>query len=152
MVRSYVAALGCAAVFGGCTASAPRLHQPDRIDAHCGDRVALVTAIESIVSSTSDAPVTVAAGADRRFVKDVEAEGGVVAHWNDQLLYLPVVAKVVGAGGDYVTIGDVAIGKPPLTNDSRRIFLTVKTGTGPRTFALDAYDIQDVCNEGKLKS
>ncbi len=82
----------------------------------------------------------------------VADSGGIVAHWNDQPLYLPALAKSVGEIGDYVTLGDAAIGDAPPTGDSRRIYLTIKTKTGPQTFALRAYDVQDVCNEGKLKS
>jgi hypothetical protein len=127
------------------------LHQPDRIDAFCGDRAAIATAIESIVASTGGAADAAAVPSNARILAQVKNTGGVVAHWNDQPLYLPVLAKTVGADGDYVTLGDAAIGDDPET-DSRRIFLTIKTKTGPRTFALRAYDVQDVCNEGKLKS
>ncbi len=141
-----------AAALAGCASSAPRLHQPDRIEAFCGDRVALITAIESIVTSTDDAPGASAVPPPAAIAKTVKDGGGVIAHWNDQPLYLPAVAKAVDAAGDYVTLGDVAIGPPPDSGSSRPIYLTVKSKAGPRTFTLQAYDVQDVCNEGKLKS
>jgi len=151
MVRSLFAAGWCTVLLAGCSSSVPRLHQPDRIDAYCGDRVAISTAIESIVASTGDVVEPVAAPSGAAILKLVKASGGVIAHWNDQPLYLPKTAKALGADGDYVTLGDVAIGNDAGT-DSRRIYLTLKTGAGPKTFALRAYDVQDVCNEGKLKS
>jgi hypothetical protein len=152
MPRPWFAALAGAAAFAGCSSSVPQLHQPDRIEAYCGDRVAMITAIESIVASTSDAPENVAIPAPRALAAQIKAGGGVLAYWNDQLLLLPAVAKMVGAPGDYVTLGAAAISSGEIAADSRRIYLTVKTASGPRTFALRAFDIQDVCNEGKLKS
>jgi hypothetical protein len=152
MLRSFVVAPVCAALFAGCSSSVPRLRQPDRIDAYCGDRAALATAIESIVASTSGVsePARVPSGAG--ILKLVRASGGVIAHWNDQPLYLPKIAKSLGADGDYVTLGDAAIGNDSSGADWRRIYLTLRTKTGPKTIALRAYDVQDVCNEGKLKS
>jgi hypothetical protein len=152
MPRSLVAAPLCAVVLAGCSSSVPRLHQPDSIEAFCGDRVAIMTAIESIVASTSDQPVETGippAAAIRKFAGDT---GGIIAHWNDQPLLLPHTAKALGLSGDYVTLGDAAIGNGPPAGESRRIYLTVKTPAGPRTIALQAFDVQDVCNEGKLKS
>jgi hypothetical protein len=152
MPRSFVAASLGALLVAGCSSSVPRLHQPDHIEAFCGDRVAMLTAIESIVASTSDQPSLAgipAAAAIRKFAGDT---GGIIAHWDDQPLLLPHTAQALGIGGDYVTLGDAAIGNGPPAGDSRRIYLTVKTPAGPRTVALQAYDVQDVCNEGKLKS
>jgi len=151
MPRSFFVAPMCAALFAGCSSSVPRLHQPDRIDAYCGDRAAIATAIESIVASTGDVSERFPVPSERQILKTVKESGGIVAHWNDQPLYLPAIAKSVGAPGDYVTLGDAAIGNG-VSVDSRRIYLTLKTKSGPKTFALRAYDVQDVCNEGKLKS
>jgi hypothetical protein len=141
-----------AAIFGGCSPSAPRLHQPDRIDAFCGDRAAIATAIESIVASTGDASGRTAVPPAPRIREMIKDGGGIIAHWNDQPLYSPSLAKVLGSNGDYVTLGDAAIPDQPANTDSRPIFLTLKTATGLRTFALRAYDVQDVCNQGKLSS
>ncbi len=152
MSRSFAGLMVCAALLAGCSSSVPRLHRPDRVDAFCGDRVAIATAIESIVASTSDAPEKIPIPAPGRIRSHVQQSGGVLAHWDNQLLYLPVVAKSIGAPGDYVTLGDAAIGDGTAGSDSRRIYLTLKTSDGPRTFALQAFDVQDVCNEGKLKS
>jgi hypothetical protein len=135
-----------------CSSGVPRLHQPDRIDAYCGDRAAIATAIESIVASTNDAPAAAPAPPGSRIVAIVKESGGIVAHWNAQPLYLPKIAKSLGIDGDYVTLGDAAIENIPATTDSRPIFLTLKTPHGPKALALRAYDVQDVCNEGKLKS
>jgi hypothetical protein len=112
----------------------------------------MLTAIESIVASTSDQPVLAGippAASIRKFAGDT---GGIIAHWNDQPLLLPHTSKALGLSGEYVTLGDAAIGNGPPAGDSRRIYLTVKTPTGSRTVALRAFDVQDVCNEGKLKS
>jgi hypothetical protein len=151
MSGRLIAAFTCAALLAGCSSGVPRLHQPDRIEAYCGDRVAYATAIESIVASTSDAAEPVSVPSGERIAEGVKASGGIIAHWNDQPLYLPKIAKSLGAQGDYVTLGDAAIGNDAGA-DSRRIYVTLKTAAGPKTLALRAYDVQDVCNEGKLKS
>jgi len=150
--RFACAGVVAAVVLGGCSSSAPRLHQPDRIDAFCGDRAAIATSIESIVASTGDASGRTAVPPAARIRKMIAAGGGIIAHWNDQPLYSPSLAKVLGSSGDYVTLGDAAIPEQPTNTDSRPIFLTLKTSTGTRTFALRAYDVQDVCNQGKLSS
>ena len=152
MVVFRIAGLFLAALCGGCSSAVPRLHQPDRIEAYCGDRAAIVTAIESIVSSTGSTIEGSTVPAAAQIAGSVKARGGVIAHWNDQLLYSPALAKLVGADGTYVTLGDAAIDDDPARADSRRLYLTLKTAAGPKTFAVRAYDVQDVCNEGKLKS
>jgi hypothetical protein len=159
-LRSLLCLTLCALQLAGCSSSVPRLHRPERVDAYCGDRAAIATAIESIVASTNDAPDG-AVPSGSAILASVKDSGGIVAHWNDQPLYLPKIAKSLGLDGDYVTLGDAAIGNGPGDattrtrsgdTDSRRIYLTLKTKSGPKTLALQAYDIQDVCNEGKLKS
>lgn len=152
MARLFVSAVACVALAACSASNVPRLHQPDRVEAFCGDRVAMLTAVESIVASTNDVPVQTAipaAAAIRKFAGDT---GGIIAHWNDQPLHLPHTAKALGIDGEYVTLGDAAIGNGPPAGDSRRIYLTLKTPSGQKTVALQAYDVQDVCNEGKLKS
>ena len=151
MPRSFAVPLW-AALLAGCSSSVPRSHQPDRIDAFCADRVPIATAVESIVASTSGVSEQVPVPSADRIIAIVKESGGVIAHWNDQPLYLPKIAKSLGADGDYVTLGDAAIGNNAVGADSRRIYLTVRTKTGQRTLALRAFDVQDVCNEGKLKS
>lgn len=161
MAYSLVRVAVWVVILAGCSSSVPRLHQPDRIDAFCGDRAAIATAIESIVASTSDAPDQSAAPSGDKILAMVKGSGGIIAHWNDQPLYLPKVAKSLGVDGDYVTLGDAAIGNGPGDSvtanrsgdaDSRPVYLTLKTKTGSKTMALRAFDVQDVCNEGKLKS
>jgi hypothetical protein len=103
MSGSSIIALSLLLLVAGCSSSEPRLHQPDHVDGYCGDQVAIPTAIESIVASTSDAAESAVVPSAAQIRKDIEA-GGVIAHWNDQPLYLPVIARAVGADGDYVTL------------------------------------------------
>lgn len=122
------------------------------MEAYCGDRAATATAIESIVASTGDASTAATVPSAAQILTGVKADGGVIAHWKDQPLYQPSLAKLLGISGNFVTLGDAAISNKPATDDSRPIYLTVKTAHGPKTFALRAYDVQDVCNQGKLSS
>ncbi len=152
MLRPVAFALLAAMSLCACSSRAPRLHQPDRIEAFCGDRAAIATAIESIVASTGDASSATVVPSSAPIRKGIETAGGIIAHWNDQPLYQPSLAKALGITGDYVTIGDAAIANGVAAKESRPLYLTVKTGSGVKTFLLRAYDVQDVCNQGKLSS
>lgn len=139
-------------VITACSSTVPRLHQPDRVDAFCGDRAAIATAIESIVSSSGDVADQSAVPSNAQIHKIIASSGGIIAHWDDQPLYQPSLAKALGVSGNFVTLGDAAISNAPAVNGSRPMYLTLKTAAGPKTFALRAFDVQDVCNQGKLSS
>lgn len=135
-------------VTAGCTETAPRILSPLRIDDFCGSKQARPTGIASVMTSTSDQPLDDApTAADVR--KAVRAGDGTIAYWNDQLLSLPQTAKQVGETDGYVRVR--AVGIPPVSPNatSRHIYLEVRDGRAYRWFTLQAYDVQNVCVEGK---
>jgi hypothetical protein len=141
-------------VLTACGSSAPRLQLPYRTDANCESRSVKQTAIESIVASTDD---TVREGrypGDAVLEKVIKRDGGVFAYWHDQPLRAPDTAKALGVSGD------PALTRAVITNQTfaddarpkehyRRVWLTFATPNGEKTVLERAYDVQNVCIEGR---
>ena len=143
-------ALG-ALLLSGCAPSAPRLFSPDSVDAYCGTRTPLSTAIESVVASADDRLETPPVPSTNEILTKVKKSTGVIAHWKNQQLLLPKTAQALGYAGRYVRLLNAAITDRLAGADSRRIYLTVELNDGSRkTLAMRAFDTQDICNEGKL--
>jgi hypothetical protein len=151
-----VAWIAAATLLGGCAGSAhPRLLSPNTVESFCGgaDNYARETAIESIVASTDAMPEDFPIPSQAQIVHNVKAQNGVIAHWTDQPLYLPKVAKAYGYPDDYVTIGDAAITNRMISVDARRIYLTLILPDRTRkTLPFRAFDVQNVCSEAKLSA
>lgn len=151
MKKSLAGALLCGLLLGGCAPSAPRLFAPNSVDAFCGTRTPLSTAIESVVASADDTVETFPVPSAAEIKATVEKTTGVIAHWTNQQLLLPKTAQALGYDGKYVQLVDAAITDRLSGVDSRRIYLTVKRKDGTlRILPMRAYDVQDICNEGKL--
>ena len=61
------------------------------------------------------------------------------------------VAKQLGYAGDLAKLTDAAISNRASGVDSRRVYLTFALPDGTaKTLAFRAYDMQDVCSDGKL--
>jgi hypothetical protein len=134
-----------------CAAQAPRLQLPSRTEANCESRSVKQTAIESIVASTDD---TVREGrypGDAAMRALVKRSGGVFAYWHDQPLRAPDTAKALGQSGD------LALERAVITNQVdtaggehyRPVWLTFATPKGPVTVLERAFDVQNVCIEGR---
>jgi hypothetical protein len=144
--------LGLAGCAGG---GHPRLLSPNAVDSFCGgaDNYARETAIESIVASTDAMPEDFPIPSQAQIVHNVKAQNGVIAHWTDQPLYLPQVAKAYGYSDGYVTIGDAAITNRMVSVDARRIYLTfILPDRTRKTLPFRAFDVQNVCSEAKLSA
>jgi hypothetical protein len=128
---------------------------PNQVDAYCGggEHYARTTAIQSIVTSTDDRLEDIPVPSAAAIARIVRSQGGVIAHWDAQLLVLPDVARQLGYPGPDVTLGDAAIGNRLVDANSRRIYLTFILPDGSRkTYALRANDMQNVCSEARLSA
>jgi hypothetical protein len=141
-------------VLSACGSSAPRLQLPYRTEANCESRSVKQTAIESIVASTDD---TVREGrypGDAALRKTIKQDGGVFAYWRDQPLRAPDTAKALGVSGDpmltraVITNQTFSDEKHP-DEHYRRVWLTFATPSGGKTVLERAYDVQNVCIEGR---
>jgi len=135
-----------------CAQPGPRLHLPIRTEANCESKSVKQTAIDSIIASVDD---TVRAGrypGDAALRKSIKAGGGVFASWKDQPFRAPDTAKALGV------TGDLSLLRAVITNDVNRtepdkpyrnVWLTFATPNGDATVLERAYDVQNVCIEGR---
>jgi predicted small lipoprotein YifL len=141
-------------VLAGCGPKAPPLELPDSVQSYCSDKEPRGTAIDSILASVADKIETgVPFPGMTTLRKDIRQNSGVIGHWNAQPLYLPKTAKALGVAGDYIDVTSVVIDNPPLAGiESRLIYVTVASPSGPKNLVLRAYDVANVCVEGERLS
>jgi len=134
-----------------CTSSAPRLQIPFRTEANCQSRAVKQTAIDSIVASIDDTirPGTYPGDAALRTV--VKQGGGVFAYWRAQPFPAPDTAKALGVEGN-LTLKRAVITNQVQPSDKapyRAVWLTFATPRGDAVVLERAYDVQNVCIEGR---
>jgi hypothetical protein len=127
---------------------APRITHPVSVESFCGTREARTTAIESVLTSTDDRLLD-EKPTRARVVAAVKAERGVIAHWNDQVLKLPNVSALLGETDGFARIDALGIPYAPEGSTSRTVYLLARDHGAQRWIAMSAYDVQDVCLEGK---
>jgi hypothetical protein len=135
------------AVLAGCVSHEPRIALPFNMEANCQQRAVKQTAIESIVASTDDVPLSRTYPGDRVLRATIQRVGGVFAYWHDQPLKLPRTAAYLGVPGDYLQL-ERAVITNEIASGSRPMWLTFRTPHGETTVLARAYDLQDVCIEG----
>ena len=146
-----LAPLAGLALLSSCAPKVPPLRSPASIEAYCGSKEARNTGIASVVSSTDDRLIDEdVTGDDVR--KAVRSGDGVIAHWADQPLAAPRVASALGEIDGYVHVQAAAI--PPAIDGAqvRHIYLYVRDHGRERWIVMNAYDVQNVCVEGKPES
>jgi len=149
-MKRLVAAAAACLVLAACAKNPPPLLIPDRIESYCSDKEPRGTAIDSIISSVSDRIETSTPyPGDAALKMDVKTNGGIIAHWNSQPLYMPFTAKTLGVSGDYLDVRDVVIDNQIAGVESRLIYVTVQTPAGLKQLVLRAVDVANVCVEGE---
>lgn len=110
-----------------------------------------MTGVDSVMTSTDDVLLD-----DRPTERDVQnavrGGDGVLASFDDQPLAIPRVAAALGESDGYVRVREVAIAVAPDGALSRRIYLKVRERGGSRWILMNAFDVQNVCVEGKRQS
>ncbi len=134
-----------------CAPSAPRFKASTRVEAFCGSKQARLTGVASVVTSTNDVllPERPSAAEVQRAVR---AGDGVIVRWDDQPLALPHVSRELGESDGYARVRAAAIPPADPAATSRRLYLLVRDHTRERWIALEAFDVQNVCVEGKRES
>jgi hypothetical protein len=148
MFRRAVCAV--AVLLASCAPKVPYIKQPVRIDAFCTnvDKKARPTAIASGMTSTDD--LVLPGHPSFAEVHRITSDGdGAIAYWDEQPLALPRVSVLMGESDGYARVKAVAV--PPFAGgaQSRRIFMKLRDHGTYRWFAMNAYDLEDVCVEGK---
>jgi hypothetical protein len=144
-----LAAIAAAALLAACGTKPPPLLIPDKIESYCTDKEPRGTAIASILSSVSDkVEQSVNYPGEKELEMDVKTNGGIIAHWKSQPLYMPSTARLLGVSGNYIDVTDIVIDNQLAGVESRLIYVTVQTPSGPKNLVLRAYDVANVCVEG----
>lgn len=155
MSECIVFVVAASIVASGCAPKkiAP-LVAPERVDAFCARKEPRLTALLSIMSTTSDSIVSDDRPTQASVHALVQRAGGVIGYWNDQLLFLPKTARALGEADDYARVRVAAVAVPPEGATTRRLYLKVRargadgSQGSTRWIALDAFDVQNPCVEG----
>ena len=142
-------AVGVSAV--GCTSPGPRFKASTSVEAYCGSKQARLTGVASVVTSTNDVLLSERPTATT-VERAVRAGDGVIVRWNDQLLALPHVSRQLGETDGYARVRAAAIPPAELSAEKRTLYLLVRDHARQRWIALEAFDVQNVCVEGKPQS
>ena len=137
-----------------CAAPAPRLHLPSLTEANCESKSVKQTAIDSIVASVDDTVRDGRYPGDAALRKQIKSGGGVFAYWKDQPFRAPDTAKSLGVQGELelkraVITNEVQGSDKDRVGHYRPVWLTFATPKGDATVLERAYDIQNVCIEGR---
>jgi hypothetical protein len=133
-----------------CVSTAPRIAIPSAAEANCESRSVKQTAIGSIVASTDDTVREGTYPGDAVLKKLVKGGGGVLAYWKAQPLLVPRTAKWLGSTEQYLPLTRAVItNQINVAEHWRPVWLTFAMPRGPVTVLERAYDIQDVCIEGR---
>ena len=110
-----------------------------------------MTGVDSVMTSTNDT-ILDDRPTDLDVMRAVRAGDGVIAHFNDQLLALPKSAATLGETDGFARVRAIAISTAPEGALTRHIYLLVRDRAAQRWITMNAYDVQNVCVEGKRQS
>lgn len=151
ITRRLSLVLGVVAGVVACAPHVPFIRQPLRIEAFCGLKLARPTAIASALTSTDDRMLPVRPTLAQ--VRKITAAGdGAIAYWNEQPVALPRTSAALGERDGYVRIRAVAVAPHIEGSDRRPIYLDVRDHGIYRWIQMNAFDLEDVCIEGKPQS
>lgn len=147
----FVASAAVAATTSCATKGVARLSAPTRIEAFCGSKKARLTSIDSVLTSTNDTIVE-----DRPTDRDVRAAvtsgDGAYAYFADLRLAIPKSAEALGEHDGYARVFAVAIPPAPEGAITRHIYLRANDHGTPRWITMLAFDVQNICVEGKRQA
>ena len=154
LVRLVPAVFAVSWLLVACSPAAPRLQLPIRTEASCESRSVKQTAINAIVASVDDTIRPGSYPGDGVLRKAIKNGGGTFAFWRDQKLRVPDTAKALGIDGDPTLVRAVitnVVQTDPQHPDEpfRAVWLTLATPKGDVTVLERAYDVQNVCIEGR---
>jgi hypothetical protein len=135
-----------------CAPHAPRIRLPDKIEPFCGSKQARTTSVASAMTSTNDRMATSRPN-EMAIRRELAAAGGVIEHWDaGQLLKLPNTSQRLGETDGYARVSSVAVPIAAEGAQTRPIYLLVQDHGFPRWIEMQAYDVQNVCVEGRRES
>jgi hypothetical protein len=140
-----------ALTLAGCASGVPPIAPPARIQGYCGEGHARPSGVASVMTSTDD-KLLAAQPSERGIVREVKAATGVIEFWNEQLLRLPKTSVALGESDGYARVREIAVGAAKAGATTRVIYLKVRDHGFDRWAAMTAYDLQNVCIEGRREA
>jgi hypothetical protein len=132
----------------GCAPVEPQIASPVRIQGYCGGGHARPTGVASVMTSTDD-KLLADLPSESGIVREVKASTGVIEFWNEQLLRLPKTSLALGESDGYARVHAIAVGAAQAGATTRVIYLKARDHGFDRWVAMTAYDLQNVCIEGR---
>lgn len=107
-----------------------------------------MTSINSVLTSTNDA-ILAGRPSDRDVRQAVTSGDGAYVYFADLRLAIPKSAAALGERDGYARVAAAAVPPAPEGAVSRHIYLRVNDHGEPHWIALLAFDVQNICVEGK---
>ncbi len=138
-------------VLTACSSGEPPIARPARILGYCGEGHSRPTGVASVMTSTDD-KILPSKQSEGGIVRELKGVTGVMEFWNDQPLRLPKTSVALGESDGYAHVHAVAVGGAPAGATTRVIYLKVRDHGFDRWIAMTAYDLQNVCIEGRREA
>ncbi len=135
----------------GCAPKVPRLARATRVQAFCGSKEARMTSVDSVITSTNDT-ILEDRPSEREVRQAVSSGDGTIAYFDDLRLAIPKSAATLGESDGFARVKEVAVPPSPEGATTRHLYLLVSDHGKPRWITMLAYDVQNVCVEGKRQS
>jgi len=145
------ALLATVSVIVACASQTPRLARPTRIETFCGSKQARMTSVDSVMTSTNDV-ILDDRPTEREVRQAVMSGDGTIVHFADLRLAIPKSAATLGESDGYARVRAVAVPPAPEGALSRHLYLLVRERAGARWITMQAFDVQNICVEGKRQS
>jgi hypothetical protein len=137
------------AVAAGCARPDHPLSPPKSVESFCGAKQVRLTALLSVMTSTSDRIVPSARLDDAQLRALLVRSGGALGRFEDELLRVPQTAQALGERDGLARVRAAVAVDAPEGATTRPLYLLVRDRGGYRWIELSAFDVQSVCVEGR---
>ncbi len=110
-----------------------------------------MTSVDSVMTSTNDV-ILDDRPTEREVRQAVMSGDGTIVHFADLRLAIPKSAATLGESDGYARVRAVAVPPAPEGALSRHLYLLVRERAGARWITMQAFDVQNICVEGKRQS
>lgn len=152
-IAAALAAIVLTAAVAACAPNVPGMKTPKRFDYFCnGSRQVNLSGMQSVLTSTDDRIGQERLGA-AEIAAIVRKRGGAIAYWDDQPLKLPRTSVAFGEPDGFIHVRELAVPAPtPTETTQRTIYVYARDAGVYRWFGMQAFDVQDVCVEGRRQA
>lgn len=110
-----------------------------------------MTSVDSVLTSTNDT-ILEDRPTERQVRQAVSSGDGTIAYFTGLRLAIPKSAERLGEADGFARVSEAAVPPAPEGATTRHLYLLVRDHGKPRWITMLAYDVQNVCVEGKRQS